>query len=45
MPGQPAARCEWAATQVDENDAPTLAAGWLEGWIADGLLRGPASFF
>jgi len=35
-----AALCEWAAAQVDENDAPALAAGWLERWIADGLLTG-----
>jgi hypothetical protein len=37
-----AALCEWAATQVDENDAPALAARWLERWIADGLLSGLA---
>jgi hypothetical protein len=36
-----AALCEWAATEVDENEAPPLAAGWLERWVADGLL--PAS--
>jgi hypothetical protein len=34
--------CEWAATQVEESEAPALAAGWLERWITDGLLRGLA---
>ncbi len=32
--------CEWAASQVEDCDAPALAAGWLERWTADGLLRG-----
>ena len=30
--------CEWAATETAESEAPELAAGWLEQWIADGLL-------
>jgi hypothetical protein len=33
--------CEWAATQVGEEDAPAKAAGWLETWLADGLLGDP----
>jgi hypothetical protein len=35
-----AALCEWAAGRVDEAAAPALAAGWLEQWIADGILLG-----
>jgi hypothetical protein len=31
--------CEWLATRVDEADAPAQAAGWLEQWLADGLLE------
>ena len=30
--------CEWAATETGESEAPARAAGWLEQWIADGLL-------
>jgi hypothetical protein len=30
--------CEWAATEVGESEAPAQAAGWLERWLADGLL-------
>ena len=30
--------CEWAATETGESEAPAQAAGWLEQWIADGLL-------
>jgi hypothetical protein len=30
--------CEWASSQVDEGDAPALAARWLEQWLADELL-------
>ena len=30
--------CEWAATETGESEAPALAAGWLEQWIADRLL-------
>jgi len=32
------ALCDWLAAEVGESDAPTQAAGWLERWIADGLL-------
>ena len=35
--------CAWAGRQVTESDAPALAAGWLEKWLADGLLLGPLS--
>ena len=31
--------CEWTATRVGESEAPNRAAGWLEQWLADGLLR------
>jgi hypothetical protein len=34
--------CEWAADRVGEADAPALAAGWLEKWVAEGLLSGIA---
>lgn len=34
------ALCAFAATRVDENDAPALAAGWLAQWLGDGLLEG-----
>jgi hypothetical protein len=30
--------CEWAAIEAGESEAPAQAAGWLEQWIADGLL-------
>jgi hypothetical protein len=30
--------CEWAATEFGESEAPAQAAGWLERWLADGLL-------
>lgn len=30
--------CEWAGTKVGDAEAPALAAGWLERWLADGLL-------
>jgi hypothetical protein len=30
--------CEWAATEVGESEAPAQAAGWLDRWVADGLL-------
>ena len=32
--------CDWAARQVGDAEAPALTAGWLERWIADGLLCG-----
>ncbi len=35
------ALCEFAATRVGEDDAPTLAAGWLAQWLGDGLLQAP----
>jgi hypothetical protein len=31
--------CEWAAHEVGDEDAPALAASWLELWLADGLLQ------
>jgi hypothetical protein len=34
--------CEWAATKVGDAEAPAQAAGWLEQWVADGLLAVPA---
>ncbi len=34
--------CEWAATRIGESEAPVHAAGWLERWLADGLLVDPS---
>lgn len=31
--------CEFAAGKVGEEASPGVAAGWLEQWLADGLLR------
>lgn len=33
--------CEWAATKIGEEEAPAQTAGWLETWLADGLLVDP----
>ena len=30
--------CEWAAAEIGDSEAPAQAAGWLERWVADGLL-------
>jgi hypothetical protein len=32
------ALCEWTATRIDEAEAPARVAGWLESWLAEGLL-------
>lgn len=33
--------CDWVATRIGEEKAPVRAAGWLEQWLADGLLLSP----
>jgi hypothetical protein len=35
--------CEWSATKIGESEAPMRAAGWLERWLADGLLVDPGA--
>lgn len=35
------ALCEWAAAQIGDSEAPAQVAGWLERWVADGLLVDP----
>jgi hypothetical protein len=34
--------CGWAATKMGDAEAPAQVAGWLEQWVADGLLAVPA---
>jgi hypothetical protein len=33
--------CEWAATEIGEDAAPALAAGWLDAWLSDAILADP----
>jgi hypothetical protein len=30
--------CGWAATKMEDAEAPAQVAGWLEQWVSDGLL-------